>query len=148
MKSLFSTSYNATLANAWLLLLRLSVAGFMLTHGIPKLQKLLAGGNIEFADPLGVGPAISLALVVFAEVLCSVLLALGLLTRLASLVLVINMAVAAFVIHGPDPFSKKEMALLYLLIYITLLVFGPGKYSLDAMFGNGGGGKKSAKAKR
>jgi putative oxidoreductase len=41
------------------------------------------------------------------------------------------MFVAAFIAHGPDPFGKKELALLYLVIYILLLVAGSGKYSVD-----------------
>lgn len=117
----------------WLLILRIGVGGSMLTHGIPKLQMLFAGGEIAFPDPLGVGPLWSLVLVVFAEALCSVFLILGFFTRISSIPLVINMAVAFLVIHGPDPFGKKELALLYLLIYLNLLVFGGGKYSLDRL---------------
>lgn len=148
IKRIFTTDYSTGVANAWLLLLRLCIAGFMLTHGIPKLEKLLKGGDIQFADPLGIGATASLALVVFAEVICSALLALGLATRLASLVLIINMSVAAFITHGADPFSKMEKALLYLLVYFTLLVFGAGRYSLDAQISKGGAKKKPAKSKR
>ncbi|MBW3544492.1 MAG: DoxX family protein [Bacteroidetes bacterium] len=149
MNKIFSTAYNRSLADLWLLLLRLGVGGFMLTHGFPKLQKLLEGGEIQFMDFMGLGTTASLALVVFAEAFCSVLLILGLSTRLASLVLAITMGVAAFMAHGADPFAKKEMALLYLLIYLTLLVFGPGKYALDSLLaGKVGGKKKPAKAKK
>lgn len=120
----------------------------MLTHGYPKLEKLLAGGEIQFFDFMGIGAAASLALAVFAEVICSVLLALGLGTRLASIALAITMGVAAFLRHAEDPFAKKEQALLYLLIFLTLLVFGPGRYSLDSMLGGKPGMKrKGAKAR-
>lgn len=145
MKQIFSTSFNTQLARVWLLILRICTAGFMLTHGFPKLQKLLAGGEIQFSDPLGIGVTLSLVLTVFAEAFCSVLIALGLATRVASLVLAITMGVAAFLVHGNDPFAKKEMALLYLLIYLTLLVFGPGKYSLDNLIGGGSSSKKPKK---
>lgn len=149
MNKIFSTAYNRNLADGWLLLLRLGVGGFMLTHGFPKLQRLLEGGEIQFMDFMGLGTTASLALIVFAEAFCSVLLILGLSTRLASLVLAIAMGVAAFMAHGADPFAKKEMALLYLLIYLTLLVFGPGKYALDSLLaGKAGARKKPAKAKK
>jgi len=115
----------------------------MLTHGYPKLQKLLAGGEIQFFDFMGIGATASLALAVFAEVLCSVLLVLGLGTRLASIALAITMGVAVFLRHAEDPFAEKEKALLYLLVYLTILVFGPGKYSLDSLVG----GKPSTKRK-
>ena len=118
----------------WLLILRAAVGASMLTHGIPKLQMLFAGGEIAFPDILGIGVFGTLAVVVFAEAVCSVLLILGILTRLASIPLVINMAVAFFVIHGPDPFGKKELALFYLLVYLNLLVFGGGKFELDRLF--------------
>lgn len=113
------------------LLLRIGIAAFMITHGWPKFLKLLEGGEIQFGDPIGLGPALSLILVVFAEFVCSILIGIGLGTRLASIPLAFTMLVAAFISHGDDPFRRKETALLYLLFYITLLVVGSRKYSLD-----------------
>lgn len=149
MNKIFSIAYSQGLAHVWLLLLRLGVGGFMLTHGYPKLQKLLAGGDIQFMDFMGIGQTASFVLIVFAEAFCSMLLILGFATRFASLVLAIAMGVAAFMAHSADPFAKKEIALLYLLIYLTLLVFGAGRYSADSLLSNGGSGKKKpAKAKK
>ncbi|MDX5345986.1 MAG: DoxX family protein [Hymenobacteraceae bacterium] len=130
MKRLFSTSYNSTAQNAWLLVLRICVGAFMLTHGYPKFEKLMAG-NTQFGDPFGLGEGVTLGLAVFAEFLCSVLLIIGLGTRIAALFLIATMLTAAFVVHSADPFGNKEMALLYLLIYITILIVGAGKYSVD-----------------
>ena len=135
MKRLFSTYYNAGLANTWLLLFRVATGAFMLTHGYPKLQRLTSGETIQFADPFGIGAYPSFILVVFAEFLCSILIMLGLSTRLAALVLVINMSVASFIAHAADPFGKKELPLMFLLAFLTILVFGPGKYSLDHLIG-------------
>ena len=135
MKRLFSTAYNTGLANAWLLIFRITAGGFMLTHGYPKFQKLMGDDPIQFADPFGFGAYPSFLLVVFAEFFCSILIILGLGTRIAAFALVINMAVAAFYAHAADPFGKKEMPLLFLLVFLTILVFGPGKYSLDYAIG-------------
>jgi putative oxidoreductase len=77
---------------------------------------------------------ISLTLSVFAEVICAILLGLGLATRLAAIPLIINMAVAFFIFHAQDPFQTKELALVYLLIFTTLLITGSGKYALDHYF--------------
>lgn len=131
MKKLFSISIYPEYINFGILLLRVIVAVFMITHGWPKLNKLLAGGEITFADPIGIGPVLSLTLVVFAEFLCSVLVGIGLGTRLATIPLIITMAVAAFISHGADPFGRKELALMYLLIYVFLFISGSGKYSVD-----------------
>ncbi|WP_166963089.1 DoxX family protein [Yeosuana marina] len=114
-----------------LLITRLAVAFLMINHGYPKLTKLLEGGEIQFADPLGVGVTFSLILAVFAEFLCSILIGLGLFIRLATIPLMITMFVAAFIVHGADPIARKELAILYLVLYIMLFVFEGGKFSLD-----------------
>lgn len=133
MRKLFHTEINQDYLHLAILLIRIVAAIFMLTHGLPKLNKLLAGGEIQFGDPLGIGAALSLVLVVFAEFLCSILIGIGFGTRLAAIPLMITMAVAAFIAHAPDPFNRKEMALLYLLIYIFLFVVGSGKFSVDQL---------------
>jgi putative oxidoreductase len=120
------------------LVLRLCIAAFMITHGWPKLQMLLEGGEIQFGDPIGLGPTLSLILVVFAEFFCSILVGIGLGTRLASAPLIFTMLVAAFIAHADDPFRQKEMALLYLLVYCLLVVVGSRKYSLDYLLTRNG----------
>lgn len=116
-----------------LLLLRL-VFGLSMAyaHGWPKLNRLLSGGEVKFLDFMGMGPEISLGLVVFAELVCALLLALGLFTRWAALPLVFTMLVAIIVAHSGDPFSEIEMALLYLTAFVSLALAGPGWYSIDA----------------
>lgn len=131
MKRIFSTSKSPVAVDFWLLFLRVFGGAFMITHGLPKMEKLMAGGEISFYDPFGFGDPFALALAVFAEVICASLLIIGLLTRPAAIFLVITMAVAAFMAHAGDPFGKKEMSLLYLLIYVTVLVTGAGRFSID-----------------
>jgi putative oxidoreductase len=131
MKRLFQIETKEEYFNVIVLILRLSVAALMITHGFPKLSKVLAGGEIQFADPFGMGAAFSLALVVFSEFFCSIFIGIGLGTRLATIPLIIAMIVAAFIIHGSDPIGKKELALLYLLIYLTLFIVGSRKFSID-----------------
>ncbi|NIF06030.1 DoxX family protein [Chryseobacterium sp. Tr-659] len=116
-----------------LLAVRVFVGFAMLSHGFPKLQMLLAGGKIEFFDFMGLGPQISLILTVFAEFVCSILLILGLFTRISLGFLIFTMVIAAFVVHGADPFEKREMSLVYLSVYLLLMVIGAGKVSVDHM---------------
>lgn len=112
-------------------LLRCIVGGLMLTHGWPKLNILLSSNEIKFVDPIGVGPEISLIMVVFSEFFCSIFLILGLWVRLATIPQIITMTVAAFIAHGDDPFKMKEMAIIYGLLYVVILIMGAGKYSLS-----------------
>ncbi|WP_339698092.1 hypothetical protein [Algoriphagus aquimarinus] len=62
---------------------------------------------------------------------------LGFKTRLATIPLMITMLTAAFVAHAADPFGRKELPLLYFIVFLFILIFGAGKFSLDAL------GKKS-----
>jgi len=117
--------------NLVLLVARLGVAGLMLTHGWPKLQMLLNGGEIKFADPLGIGMTTSLVLVIFAEMVCSILIGIGLKTRLATIPLLINMATAGFIHHASDPIGAKEKTFLFMIIYLFLLLKGSGRISID-----------------
>jgi len=109
LKRLFQTNINANAASLMLLILRIGIAVFMLTHGLPKLSKLL-DGNTNFADPIGIGEMPSLLLTIFAEVVCSFLLLIGLASRLSAIPLIATMAVAAFYVHANDPFASKEKA--------------------------------------
>lgn len=116
-----------------LLFLRVSVGLIMLiSHGWGKLMGFAANSS-GFPDPLGVGNSTSMAMAIGAEVFCSIALVLGLATRLAAIPLIITMLVAAFIVHADDPWQKKEFALMYLFPYVTLLIAGAGKFSLDAM---------------
>lgn len=131
MNRLFNTNYNHRILDIVLLLLRVSIALLMLSHGIVKLNTLMAGGVIQFPDPIGVGATASLCLAVFAEVFCSVLIMIGLATRLAVIPLIVTMLIAVFVIHAADGLEKTESGLLYLMVYVFLLFAGSGSFSFD-----------------
>ena len=113
-----------------LLVLRVGMSAMMLTHGIPKVQKLFET-PIKFPDPLGVGSTTSLILTIIGEVIAPVLIIIGLKSRFASIVALITMLVAAFVVHAGDPFAQKEKALLYALGFLVIFLAGPGKFSFD-----------------
>jgi putative oxidoreductase len=72
-----------------------------------------------------------LILVVFAEFVCAIALIIGFKVRLASIPLLFTMIVAAFMIHGGDPWQKKELALIYGGVYLVLLFMGGGRFGID-----------------
>ena len=114
-----------------LLILRVSLGGVLLVgHGWSKLLGFTDKMD-HFPDPLGVGPRVSLGLVVLAEVLCTAAVVVGFKTRKAVLPIIGFAAVAAFIFHGDDPFQKRELALVYGAWATTLLFTGPGRYSVD-----------------
>ncbi len=114
-----------------LLLLRVASGGGMFwLHGWPKLAHF--GERMDsFADPLGIGSAPSLVLIVFAEAICSALVVLGLWTRAALIPLLIAMGVAVFVVDAGAPLKERELALFYLLSFSALLFTGSGRFSID-----------------
>lgn len=134
MKSTFSTNINNNAVNFWLLVSRVVVGASMLTHGISKVQNLLSG-HIQFADPFGFGSTPSLILATFAEFFCSILLILGLATRLAMVPLMITMGVVIFSVLSHQPFAKKELAVLYLVAFLGFFIVGAGRYSVDHLIG-------------
>lgn len=121
------------LTSVGLLILRVAFGGMMLVHGIPKLMGFseMAG---QFPDPLGMGSHFSHISAIGAEVGCSLLLILGLGTRFAAIPLAITMMVALFAVHASDPWKVKELAAVYLSVYVSLALTGAGRFSLDYLF--------------
>ncbi len=113
-----------------LLFLRVSFSVMMMTHGFPKLMKLI-NGDFGFANPIGLGELPSLVLTVVGELICPVLVLLGYKTKWMALPTIITMTVAAFIVHAGDSFGTKEKALLFLSGFVAIALFGGGKYSLD-----------------
>lgn len=119
-----------------LLVLRVAFGLFMLVHGIQKVMGFSAMSE-GFPDPIGMGSQLSLIMAIGAEVGCSLLLILGLGTRLAVIPLAFTMVIALFVVHGADPWKVKELAAIYLATYAVLFITGPGEFSLDHKFWGG-----------
>ena len=149
MKKLFAPGNDSFPTSLALLTLRIWLGLTMLiNHGVGKLNDFshLSG---DFPDPFGIGHGASLALVVFAEVAASLLLVMGLTTRLAALVLVVNMAVAFLSAHkgALSGSHSGELAFIYLAGYVALLLAGAGRISVDKTVfgGSASAGKKSAK---
>lgn len=120
-----------------LLVLRLVFGLSLLRIGWFKLSDL-EGLRAQWKDPtdfLGAEP--SMWLLIFAEVACAALVAVGFFTRLAAIPPVIAMGVAAFVAHAAHPWVSadggpdKLKALLFLGAFLALLFTGPGRFSID-----------------
>lgn len=114
-----------------LLILRIGISFSMIVlHGYPRLINF-SEISTEFANPIGLGSATSLGLVIFAEFFCSLFLVIGLFTRWSCIPLIITMIVATFVVNGGKEFIFQEKSFVYLISYISLFVNGGGYFSLD-----------------
>ena len=130
----FGSGDTSTATDVGLLLLRL---GFGLTmafaHGLGKIPP--SAGFVEGTAAMGFPlPALFAWAAALSEFVGGLLIAVGLATRPAAVLLATTMAVAAFVRHGADPFADKEMALLYLFASLALAAAGAGRYALDRAF--------------
>ncbi|MEO0572660.1 MAG: DoxX family protein [Bacteroidota bacterium] len=121
---------NNLVTHLGLAFLRIVPSLMMLSHGYPKFQKLISG-NMEFANPIGIGEGPSLFLTVIGEVVAPIMIIIGYKTKLAAIPALITMLVAAIVVHGTDPFNVQEKAWLYAVFFAAILLLGPGKFSLD-----------------
>ena len=133
------------------ILIRLMVGTVFLSEGIQKFlyaERLGAGRfeKIGLPAPEFFGPFVG-----FFEIFCGVLILLGLMTRLASIPIILIMAVAAVTTKGEvlakDGFwemmhgSRTDWAML--LGGVFLVIRGGGKWSLDKRIAENGEGRKS-----
>ncbi len=126
----FSPTIENFLTDCSHLVLRLSVSILIMAHGWSKLSRYEVLSE-SFPDPLGLGPQFSLTLAIATEFFASIFLVFGLFTRLASASILITMLVIVFIFHAEDPFKVKELALLYAFCFLTLMLSGSKKLSLD-----------------
>ena len=114
----------------------------MVAHGLQKLT----GGPANFGQGLaGMGvplPVLMAYVVTFVELIGGILLIIGLLSRLAALLLTIDLAVAILLVNvntgliapqGSGAGAELDLALIAGLLVI--LFAGPGKLSLDYALG-------------
>lgn len=126
------------LTDAGLLFMRVAAALLLLcVHGLPKLLNWSAELQ-RIEDPFGIGPDLTLGMAVFAEVLCPLLLILGIGARLACLPVLAVLLVALVVVHPDWTLEQGQFAWLLLALYGGLAITGPGGFSLAARIGRKG----------
>jgi putative oxidoreductase len=135
MKRFFSTQCSDGAFNIAALAIRLAFGLLLLIiHGLDKITHF-SKYEYTFYNFLHIGHRWSLVLCIFAEVVCSALVVLGLFTRFAALVLCINFSVVLFLVIKGQPLETQQTAITYLTAFFALLLMGPGKYSVDGAMG-------------
>ncbi len=117
--------------NFGILFLRVGFGAIMIIHGFQKVKIILSGGAEKWLNPIGIGPVASLYLSTFAELVCAVMVILGIFTRTSSLILAFTMFVAAFVFLKNSAWAGKELATLFFVGFVALLFLGGGNFSIS-----------------
>jgi putative oxidoreductase len=101
-------------------------------HGSQKLLGFPPGGHGAPTDGLGLLGA-------WIELVCGLLIAVGLLTRLAAFIASGEMAVAYFMVHASQHLfpivNRGESAVFYCWFFFFAIFYGPGRWSIDALIG-------------
>lgn len=124
---------NSRAADLGLLILRV-ITGLALAwaHGMGKVppSERFIGRVADMGLP---APEVFAWLAATAEFGGGILLALGLLTRPAALLICGNMVIVALIAHAGDPFGDREKAVLFGAIALMYLLAGAGRFSVDAL---------------
>jgi len=140
-KKLFIPSDDSDLTHMALLVARLWFGLTMLfNHGLDKMAHF-SQFVTTIPDPLRLGQEATLILVILAEVVGALLLTVGLLTRVAAAVLVIDMFVAFLMVNKTEMHGEGELAFLYLAGFVVLAIAGGGLFSLDTVAFNNKSGR-------
>ena len=121
-----------------LLILRIGIGIMFMLHGLPKLIAgpetwTMLGGSMK---TLGVdfAPTVWGFMAAFSEFVGGLLLVLGFFTRPACFLLFSTMIVATMMHIGKgDPFLKYSHAMESGILFLSLILIGPGRYSLDGL---------------
>jgi putative oxidoreductase len=133
MNQLLRLNSSPLYPDAALLVLRIALGVCLFVeHGLFKIP-LLGNPTAQFPDPLGLGVTFTVAFAFLSDGICSVLMLLGFATRFAALIMLVNLTVAWGVVYGfqIEP-ANGEILALFLGGVITVILAGPGRYSLDA----------------
>jgi len=125
--------------DAGLLILRVGIGIMFAFHGYPKLVAgpetwEIIGGSMK-ALGIGFAPTAWGFMASSSECVGGILLVLGFFTRPACFFLLMTMIVAAIMhIGNGDPFLKYSHAMETGILFFSLILIGPGKYSLDGQY--------------
>ena len=115
-------------------IMRLVVGLLFACHGGQKLLGFPPGGHGAPHDTL-------MVLGAWIELVAGFMVAFGLITRIAALIASGEMAVAYFMAHAPGGFfpiqNHGESAVIYCFVFLFIVFYGPGRFSIDALIGRG-----------
>jgi len=138
--SLRAVDAQTSAADTGRLILRLALGVLVLLHGIAKLSgpnDMIAGMVVKAGLPAALAYGVYIG-----EILAPVLLIVGLWTRAAAIVIVINMIFAVALVHMGELLSigkqggyALELQAIFLFTALALAFLGAGRYSVGGRYG-------------
>jgi putative oxidoreductase len=118
-----------------LLVLRVCLGtSLFLKHGVEKITHF-SHMAARFPDPVHIGAHASLVIALISDAICSLLVAVGLGTRVAAFIIVANLGVAFYFVHHLAFRTEHgELILIYMAGFLALIFTGAGNFSLDEKF--------------
>ncbi len=129
-----------TYSNMGRLFIRLFVGVMFMQFGIRHLISY-SELSLSFPTLFGLSPATCLTLMIITELICSLFIMVGFLTRLSTIPPILSMIAAEYyilhdllpntLIYGIDSTQPGYLPIMFIGIYFFILISGPGKISLD-----------------
>jgi putative oxidoreductase len=135
MSATFFARLAANSTDIGLLYLRVCASVLVLiVHGLPKIEHYRReAAAIE--DPFHLGQKVTIAFAIFAEVVCPILMIVGVGTRLFALPVMIVTAIALLRVHPEWTIDQAQFAWMLLILFGTIAIAGPGQYALGTWLG-------------
>ncbi len=133
IKNLLASKSTISVSIGLLILRAFAGLSLFLKHGLEKLTGYSTMVQ-HFPNPLHIGAHATLAFALLSDGICSVLVVIGLFTRPAAAIVLINLLAAFFLVHHAAFFSDGhvELVWIYIAAFLSILVAGPGRFSIDA----------------
>jgi len=113
-------------------LLYLRVTGsllLLLVNGLPKVLHYTAQAVIE--DPLHIGRSPTIWLAIFAEVICPLLMIVGIGVRVAAIPIMVVTVIALTLVHPDWTLEQAQFAWMLLIIFGTVAIGGAGRFRIS-----------------
>lgn len=121
----------------WLVMLRIIVGILIAAYGLEAFEAEKMKSNVAWLTDIHFPTPVFMAyLGKISELLGGFLLAAGLFTRLVSIPLIIDMSVVIIFMGNWNIFGDAQLPFLFLLFFLTFIIYGGGKWSLDNLLFN------------
>jgi len=134
LKRLFTTG---PILENWLVIIRITVGVLIAAYGLETFEAEKMKSNVAWLTDIHFPLPVFMAyLGKITELAGGIFLAIGLFTRIISVPLIINMSVVIIFMGNCKIFGDAQLPFLFLLFFLTFIIYGGGKWSLDNLLFN------------